>query len=196
MTQPSRLSKSARTPSTTTGETPTPAVEVTADLPGFAQIPPEEPTPGATTTENRDPGEAPASGSESGPAAPPTQKQAARRSTRVSTTDIQAFAGVVTVALVAVGTFLHNRMTPGDDNDVWLPDEQDAEAIASPLGSLAARRAPIEKGEASDIADALTALVGAAGYALKNVERMREWRAWKRQQAGGLTTDVHDEHAA
>ncbi len=76
-----------------------------------------------------------------------------------------AAAGVFAMGAQLAG-FLLDRSV-GKSSTAWLMREEEAAAIAEPLGRIAARHAPIDSGDAGDIADALEAGVGVAMYATR-----------------------------
>lgn len=67
---------------------------------------------------------------------------------------------------------------------VWIADEDDAATIAAPLARIASRHSPISGDGSADMVDGLEVLVGATGYAMKNLEREAE---------GAATLDPVDE---
>jgi len=80
---------------------------------------------------------------------------------------VAGYAGLAATGVQALGLFLNARMAPG--TALWLPTPQETEAIAMPLGRIAARHAPMDTGTATDLSDAAEAVVGVVGYGVRNV---------------------------
>lgn len=163
---------------TTSQDSPPPPTteEDLADLPGFAQPPPRPGAPDLldptmTTTEPGPLDEGSWAGAdEEGP-----RPGSAARGTGSSkaSTDWRDLVPI-TSTLVAM-TSLLVRWVRGRRREladgVWVADEDDAAMIAAPLARIAARRSPISGEGSADVVDGLEVMVGATGYALKNLER-------------------------
>lgn len=96
---------------------------------------------------------------------------------QVSTADPAALESLIGVAFNALGLLLHSRLTPGDDNAVWIPDEQDVAEVAGPLSRIVARRVKVADRVAGDLTDLVDAGVAAAGYTVRNIGEAHELRA-------------------
>jgi hypothetical protein len=53
---------------------------------------------------------------------------------------------------------------------VWIPDEDDQQAIGIPLARIAARHAPLSGEDSADVGDGLGIVTGTAGYVIKNLQ--------------------------
>lgn len=148
------------------------------DLPGFE--PPTRPTldpldPERTTVTNPNPTDPP-------PATDPPpldelddreqlDEAAASKPTRTSRRSAgdpsiaSAAAGLFALAASLVGFVLNQ--TIGRQSGAYLMHEDEANAIGTPLGRIASRRAPIGDGDVTDISDGIEAGVAAAGYAAR-----------------------------
>lgn len=175
-----------RTSTQASSESPSPDPEdLTADLPGFAQPPspttdpldPSVTTIGATSSESShddgaswadvDEEEAPHRGSEgtTGSSRASTDRTVPRANWQDLMPMIGALVGMASLAV----RWVRSRRRPLPEG-VWIADEEDQAAIAAPLARMAARRSPIGSGESADLVDGVEVLVGAAGYAMKNLE--------------------------
>lgn len=92
-------------------------------------------------------------------------------SSRASTSDWRDFAGIthMLVVLISVGVRFVRTRRRHLPEDVWVADDDDQAAIGDPIARIAARHSPLEGGDAGDVVDGLTAVVGVAGYAVKNL---------------------------
>lgn len=181
------------TPSTT--ENP----ELEADLPGFTQPPTppaaqgqpqgSRPTFSDATTESPD-GWAFADEPDSllNDDEPADKPRASRKSSPVSTNP-ETFRAIIETLLRLLTAIVHLRLAPKHvDNDLWLADQQDLDAIAPPLARIAARHSPLDAGPAGDVGDAIEVVIGVGGYALKNSMGARELRmspGWEQQHEQG-----------
>lgn len=100
----------------------------------------------------------------------------------IVTGDPAAFEPLADLFVDLAALAAHSRLAPGN-NDLWMADEQDHEMIAAPLARIAARHAPIAAGPMGDVADGLQAVVGIAGYTMKNIKRRAELEQWLQQQS-------------
>jgi hypothetical protein len=101
--------------------------------------------------------------------------------------DVAAFHGLIVVGLGLVGIIAASRLCRSEaeaEAGCWRIDDEDEDAIGTPLARIAARHAP-GSGPAGDTGDVVAAVVGVAGYALKNTDRVRLVRAdpWTAQDA-------------
>jgi hypothetical protein len=82
-----------------------------------------------------------------------------------------SFGKVAGGAFVAVGGLLNARLAADDDDDTWIPTEQERDQVGKPIGRIIARRAPLPGGEqnATDIADGIAVAIGLVQYALRNI---------------------------
>jgi hypothetical protein len=82
-----------------------------------------------------------------------------------------AFGAAAGGAFVAVGGVLNARFAAHEDDDVWIPTEQERDQVGQPLGRIMARHAPLPGGEqnATDIADGIAIAIGLVQYALRNL---------------------------
>jgi hypothetical protein len=154
------------------------------DLPGFAPPTttgpdPLDPETTTITGPTADPLEDPTSGLEDGwpgdesdePTFSPGSTPTSGRS-RASTADWRDFAELTgtLVALASVGVRFARTRRRQLPEGVWMADEDDQAAIGVPLARIAARHSPLEGGDSSDVVDGLVAMVGVAGYAVKNID--------------------------
>jgi hypothetical protein len=82
---------------------------------------------------------------------------------------VMTFGGIAHEYLTVDGTIERQE-------GLYLPDEDDVDAIATPLSGLAARRVPADAAN-PDIADLIGLLIGVGGYVVKQLRRRRELRA-------------------
>jgi hypothetical protein len=94
--------------------------------------------------------------------------------------------------VTAVGGVLHQVLTVDGslerEHELYLPDEDDVEAIAEPLAGLASRRLPEGAGD-PDVEDLISLAFGVAGYVVKQLALRSQIRAYKRQLAQTATVD-------
>lgn len=87
-------------------------------------------------------------------------------------------------AVQTIGGIVHQVLTVEEslerEYQLFLPDEEDVEAIAEPLAGLASRRVPEGAGD-PDVADLLQLAVGLAGYVVKQLHKRSAIRALRRQ---------------
>lgn len=179
-----------------TTQTP-PDSDQTADLPGFVSPEPRPTTREAETTaatspdpmttrdgyrlddDELDPPTLPTSGSSSGRNPSSTSKNGP---SPVSTAEVEAgWAGIVTIGLSTAGLVANGRLAPG--TPLWLMTEHDLASIAAPASRILARHVPVGVEKAGDLADAAEIAVGAAGYALANLQAARAMQAHAVPQA-------------
>lgn len=111
-------------------------------------------------------------------------KSAGSAPAKVVPTDPTLYIELGSVAFAGIGLVLHQRLTPGDDHDAFIPDQQDTAAVITPLASIAARRSPLVGGAANDVTDGLAALIGGIGYVMKSVTKWREVQRRRKQTSG------------
>lgn len=166
-----------------------PDLPTTDDDPDLIPSPSPDPTQtsllfGATPSPAPQPGEkdqpwtpewssddAPASADDA-PASP-----SAPRSTKAR---LRALTETTRQGVRTAGGFLHMQLTrpetPERDFGLYLPDDDDVEAIAAPLASLASRRVP--EGVANpDVTDLLQLVLGVASYVAKQRGLVADLRA-------------------
>lgn len=172
---------------TSPDSTPNPAgAPLEADLPGFApsrrhQLDPLDPEVTTVTT-----GPPPASSQNPTTEPPPPldddefddredwselpDPRNLRSSSRASTRDADPVVAGALEQLaklgVTVASLALNR-TLGQGNGAWIIHEEEATAIAAPLGRIGARHAPIGDGVAGDVSDGIEAGLATAGYAMR-----------------------------
>jgi len=84
-----------------------------------------------------------------------------------------AFAQLAAAGVAALSSLLNNRLALDDEDETWLADDEDMDAIGKPAGRLISRKLPLPEGtDTNDLADAIEIAIGAAGYVAKNT---REW---------------------
>lgn len=72
---------------------------------------------------------------------------------------------------------VHAWRTPGDDQAIWIADEQQAEGIAGPLSRIVERRLPTGPAGSADVSDGVEAMVNVAGYAMNHGLAEAQYRA-------------------
>src|SRR5579859_1117337 len=140
-----------------------------AALPAFTSPPPPPPGPA-----NPDPGPAnPAPGPGPGGGAGPGSPARAGSSIPVSAFKLraQAFGKIAGTALQAGGGLINRGLAAGEEDLCFIPDKEDVDTIAPPVGRLAARRVQVPVGEenVSDVEDLMAAGIGLFAYAVKGV---------------------------
>lgn len=111
----------------------------------------------------------------------------------------QAAAGIAGLGLEAAGGLLNMRLTPPEDEDTWLPDGQDLDQVAAPLGRIAARHVPlpdVSARELSDLQDAIAAAIGLAGWLIKGFAGWVGSRARARRKPAAAEPAAAAEQAA
>lgn len=170
-------------PSASPSPSPTPLQDPTPPLSPFFQQPPEDLSPSPSPSL---PDPAPDSSSSPGPSlddrgsasssytrstlGKPEQKPLGRAQLRK----------VAGAAVTALGGLLANVLTAPEsverEQKLWVPDEQDVQAIGDPLAGIAARRVPA--GVAGpDTPDVVALVVGLVGYVGKQFAKRAELRA-------------------
>ena len=137
-----------------------------AALPAFTSPPPPPPGPA-----NPDP--APDLGLGPGGGAGPGSPARAGSSIPVSAFKLraQAFGKIAGTALQAGGGLINRGLAAGEEDLCFIPDKEDVDTIAPPVGRLAARRVQVPVGEenVSDVEDLMAAGIGLFAYAVKGV---------------------------
>jgi hypothetical protein len=95
----------------------------------------------------------------------------------------KTFAVIARTLLVAAGGLANSMLAIDEDDETWLPDDDDQRDIPEPLGRLAARRIPLtDKIEnLSDVEDLAALAVGVATYAAKGLAGWMNGRREKRR---------------
>ena len=84
-----------------------------------------------------------------------------------------AFAKIAAAGFAALSGVLNDRLAVDEQDETWLADDEDLDAVGNPAGRLISRKLPIPEGtDTSDLADAIEIAIAAAGYVAKNT---REW---------------------
>ncbi len=132
----------------------------------------EQPEPGAPTDASSEPSPNGADSWDDFDELPPADEPSPTTSSRDRTrfrgfTDPAVFAEPIGAAVGMASVVVHYaRKAPAD---LWIADDDDIANIAGPLARIAARHSPIAGGEASDLADGISAALGVANYAVKNI---------------------------
>lgn len=73
----------------------------------------------------------------------------------------------------AVGGVLNSAVALDEEDDIWLPTDEETDQIAEPLGRIAARHIPTPGGDMDpgDVADAIAIGVGLVVYAIRNLNQ-------------------------
>lgn len=193
MTSPSPAGTSSPSRSRRKSPPPEPTAtpqEATPEEPTTPQLAPPEPTsplfqpssqgaePGWSDAPDESPTESPDDAGDSGSPRRSTAGRGARKRALLST---------ISVAIATAGTMVHTLLTregsAAQQIGLYLPDEEDIEAIADPAASIASRRAP-EGIENPDVTDGVRLLLGVAGYALKQRAKLAALAA-EREFNGG-----------
>jgi hypothetical protein len=95
----------------------------------------------------------------------------------------------------AFGDLVHKRLTSPESIErhegLWIPDDDDVEAIGDPLAGMASRRTPAGMA-GSDTVDIVMLVVGLVGYGLKQLGRRAELRAQYRPEPD-LSASMNDQ---
>lgn len=83
----------------------------------------------------------------------------------------EAFEVGIGMALRTGALVANARLAPGSER--WIPNQDEVDAIAGPLGRIAARHAPITGGQSNDVMDAIEASVAAGGFVMRNIVEAR-----------------------
>lgn len=106
----------------------------------------------------------------------------------------RAYAKIAKAALHAVGGLVNMRLAVDDDDKCFLPDEDDDDTIAPPLGRIAARKIRIgaNADDLTDIEDIGIAVVGLVAWVLKGASEhltARRERGPRGNRKGGPVFD-------
>lgn len=96
------------------------------------------------------------------------------------------FTALAAAGFAAISGLLNDRLALDDEDETWLADEQDVDAVSTPAGRLIARKLPLPEGtDTSDLVDAIDIGIATAGYVLKNaMARARAVRERRRARNG------------
>lgn len=98
----------------------------------------------------------------------------------------------VKTAVSAIGQVLHQVLTAEDslerDALLYVPDDDDVQAIAEPIAGLASRRLP-EGAADPDAADLIALAIGLGGYVVKQLTLRAQIRAHKKQLSRSVEVD-------
>jgi hypothetical protein len=135
-----------------------------------------------------------ADGASDGPTRTTTSDKASR-ATPISAEALKGYTEAAKAIVAAAGGALNALDAEDEDDEIWLPTDVEEKAIGQPLGRIAARHMPVPGGnaDAGDVADAITALVGLAVYATRNLtEKARRFRRRRRLLKGQVLTEDQD----
>lgn len=106
-----------------------------------------------------------------------------------------AYAAIAGTLLDAVGGWLNSVSAAHDEDEAFLPDEDDRKMIPPPLGRLAARRVKIGgSDDLRDVEDVGMALVGVAAWLAKGfAAALKARRELKRAQLGAMQGQETDQ---
>lgn len=141
----------------------------------------EPPTPGTDPEWSPSPGGYDPTAADASPdtasAAPSTRSSARER--------LRALKKTAEAAVATAGGFAHRFLTrPATlprESGLWLPDEDDVEAISDPLASLASRRTP-KGAENPDVTDLIRLALGLVGYVAKQLDQLEQLRAYQHEE--------------
>lgn len=98
-------------------------------------------------------------------------------------THVTAAREILSAALRASSGLLNARLAVDEADGTWIMDDQEVADIAGPIARIIVRRLPIPEGSdtsASDVTDAITAVVGCVSYGIRCLAERAEWRAHMR----------------
>jgi hypothetical protein len=125
--------------------------------------------PGPGNPDPVPPGEDDVPGAGSAAASPPGSTRVSTRSPSTARITAGGLGEAMTAIFRGVGEALNHWTALGDDDPIWLPTDAEAKGVGEPLGRIIARRVPdLPAGDASDLADGITAAIPALTYAVKN----------------------------
>jgi hypothetical protein len=103
-----------------------------------------------------------------------------------------AYSAIARALFVSIGGYLNMLLAIDDNDETWLPDGDDQEAIPPPLGRLAARRIPLGDlaDNWSDLQDLGMLAVGLAAYAAKGVTGWANGRRERRRRNSASVTSI------
>lgn len=160
--RPRSDSSAAPTPDPSESPSPSPAPIPTSPL-FSAPRSPDTSTPDPTEPPSWTEADEPAAADQPAPESPSAPRLSGRAR-------LKALRGTIGQAVLTVGGIANQLLTrpnsPQREEGLWFPDEDDVEAIATPLASLASRRAP--EGIANpDTVDLVALAAGVVGYFMK-----------------------------
>ena len=169
----------SRNPEATSGPSPTDEPTTGAALPEDLSPPPsllfshQPPSPSPDPSSYDSPSDpSPESGDAFGSARPSTDADAPRLHTPKQRA--RALQPTTRAAVETAGGIAHTLLTvegsPERDHGLFLPDEDDVEAISVPLAGLASRRAPDTVAN-PDVTDLIALAMGVVGYVVKQVQK-------------------------
>jgi len=83
------------------------------------------------------------------------------------------FTKLAAAGFAALSAILNDRLAVDEQDETWLADDDDLDAVGKPAGRLIARKLPLPEGtDTNDLADAIEIAIGVAGYVAANT---REW---------------------
>lgn len=98
----------------------------------------------------------------------------------------------VKTAVTAIGQVLHQVLTAEDSLEreagLYVPDEDDVQAISDPIAGLASRRLPEGAGD-PDAADLIALAIGVGGYVVKQLTLRAQLRAHRKQMSRPVEVD-------
>lgn len=153
-----------------------------------------QPTPESTTgptTLPDDLTEPSPSPSDELPGEPSEPSAAPRTSSRASSADVAtngALRDAIRAGIIGAGHGIHTVLARDEAArtvGLYLTDEGDAEAIGDPLASIAQRHGGIGASGNPDLGDAISALIGLATYAFKQIQRWAAAREYRQALAQG-----------
>lgn len=175
-------------PTETTPDSSPDSLADLADLPGFAPWSPRNP-PHPQTGDPLDPDSTTTSApaDDAAKADIPTSIPAFFRSRAKS------YGAIAGALLQATGGWINGAVARADDiGDAFLPDDDDVEAIAPPLGRIAARRIKVGSPDnLTDVEDMFTAAIGITVWLAKGVTATLTARRARRAEQGGRAV-YHD----
>lgn len=171
MTSPSPSDSSSSLPesATTSPESPQEPTSPSSPLFSHATMPDPSSSPPPPSSESHDTplSDVPGDGGGSPPRSTGSRARARLRELR----------GVCATAVLTAGgiaaTILTREGTPEREVGMWVPDEDDVDAISDPLASLASRRLP-EGAENPDVTDLVRLGAGLLGYFIKQRAKRAE----------------------
>lgn len=152
--------------------------ETEVSLPGYQPVPqlpgPGSPDPLPPGSQASPAGAGSGPGSSAGTGPTPTRP--------VSKVKADAYEAIAKGLLQAGGGLLNQWLAAGDEDQSWLPDDEDEAMIPPPVGRLAARRVPIGDGEnLTELEDIGMAAVGLLAWGAKSLVSMYKARRDRRR---------------
>lgn len=135
-----------------------------------------------------------------GPSTPGSTRARALTARTVNAVSARGIGDAFSAVFQGLGASLNHLTALDDDDEVWLMSDEEAAGMGRPVGRILARRIPedLGAGDASDLADGISAAIPAAAYLVKNLAawlpRLRKGRKVARAQV--LAPDLATEGAA